>query len=63
MLWNARRIRKMLAQPKYSGYQVFNRCAARTNHSRINPIADWVWSREQAHPAIVPWRSGMRPSW
>ncbi|GLX06586.1 recombinase family protein [Microbispora sp. NBRC 16548] len=54
VLWAARRVRKMLAQPKYSGYQVFNRCAARTNHSRINPIADWVWSHQQAHPAIVP---------
>lgn len=54
VLWNARRVHKMLAQPKYTGYQVFNRCAARTNHGRINPITDWVWSREQAHPAIVP---------
>ena len=44
----------MLAQPKYTGFQVFNRCAARTNRGRTNPITDWVWSREQAHPAIVP---------
>ncbi|MFI7643367.1 recombinase family protein [Nonomuraea sp. NPDC049400] len=53
LLWAARRVRRMLAQPKYSGYQVFNRRAARTNRGRANPIADWVWSREQAHPAIV----------
>ncbi|MEV4250737.1 recombinase family protein [Streptosporangium canum] len=54
VLWAARRIRRMLLQPKYSGYQIFNRCAARSGRGRINPIADWVWSREQAHPAIVP---------
>ncbi|MGV9532097.1 recombinase family protein [Streptosporangium sandarakinum] len=52
--WAARRIRKMLFQPKYTGFQVFNRCAARTNRSRMNPIADWIWSRQQAHPMIVP---------
>jgi DNA invertase Pin-like site-specific DNA recombinase len=52
-LWAARRVGKMLAQPKYSGYQVFNRRAARTNRGRINPMTDWVWSREQAHPSIV----------
>ncbi|MET8340966.1 hypothetical protein ABZV22_45300 [Streptosporangium canum] len=23
------------------------------NRGRINPIADWVWSREQAHPVLV----------
>ncbi len=54
VLWAARRVRKMLAQPKYTGYQVFNRVAARTNRGRTNPIADWVWSREPAHPMIVP---------
>ncbi|MEU8365327.1 recombinase family protein [Nonomuraea sp. NPDC048882] len=52
--WVARRIHRMLSQPKYSGYQVFGRRAARTNHGRSNPISDWVWSRRQAHPAIVP---------
>ncbi|WP_431929882.1 recombinase family protein [Nonomuraea jabiensis] len=53
VLWVARRVGRMLAQPKYSGYQVFNRRAARTGRDRSNPITDWVWSREQAHPAIV----------
>ncbi|MEU9837292.1 recombinase family protein [Streptosporangium sp. NPDC048047] len=52
--WAARRVRKMLFQPKYTGFQVFNRCAARTNRSRMNPIAEWIWSRQQAHPVIVP---------
>jgi hypothetical protein len=54
VLWRAARIRRMLNQPKYTGYQVFNRRAARTNHDRSNPITEWVWSREQAHPVIVP---------
>ncbi|MBG0825831.1 recombinase family protein [Planomonospora sp. ID91781] len=59
VLWRRARVQRMLAQPKYTGYQVFNRCAARTNRGRSNPIADWVWSREPAHPMIVPlgeWR-------
>ncbi|MEU4574647.1 recombinase family protein [Nonomuraea sp. NPDC023979] len=51
--WTGRRVRRMLLQPKYSGYQVFNRRAARTDRGRANPIADWVWSRALAHPAIV----------
>ncbi|MER5426895.1 recombinase family protein [Streptosporangium roseum] len=54
VLWRPARVRRMLAQPKYSGYQVFGRCAARSNRGRINPIADWVWSRVQAHPVLVP---------
>ncbi|WP_449061475.1 recombinase family protein [Planomonospora algeriensis] len=59
VLWRRARVQRMLAQPKYTGYQVFNRRAARTNRGRSNPIADWVWSREPAHPVIVPlegWR-------
>lgn len=52
--WSRARIGRMLAQPKYTGYQVFNRRAARTGRGRSNPIIDRMWSREQAHPVIVP---------
>ncbi|MGW4411951.1 recombinase family protein [Nonomuraea sp. NPDC004702] len=50
MPWTDRRVRRMLTQPKYSGFQVWNR---RARGGRSNPIADWVWSHQQAHPAIV----------
>lgn len=52
-LWCGRTVRRMLAQPKYTGYQVYGR-RSRGNHERANPISAWVWSREQAHPPIVP---------
>ncbi|MFI6485292.1 recombinase family protein [Nonomuraea sp. NPDC050663] len=52
--WTQGRVLRMLAQPKYSGYAVYNMRAARTNRERLNPITDWVWSRQLAHPVIVP---------
>jgi hypothetical protein len=51
--WRRARIGKMLEQPKYTGWMVFNRCASRTGKGRWNPVSEWVWSREPAHPAIV----------
>lgn len=50
--WCGRRVRRMLANPKYTGYQVWNR-RKRTNAERVNPISEWVWSRQQAHPDLV----------
>jgi DNA invertase Pin-like site-specific DNA recombinase len=52
--WLPGRIRRMLAQPKYTGWQVWGMRAARTGRDRPNPISEWVWSREHAHPEIVP---------
>lgn len=57
-MWCGRSVRRMLAQPKYTGYQVYGR-RSRGNHERATPIAEWVWSSRQAHPEIVPvqqWR-------
>ncbi len=44
---------RILHNPKYTGYQVFNRRASKTRRNRANPPADWTWSTEPAHPAIV----------
>lgn len=50
-MWRDHRVQGLLANPKYSGWMVWNR---RSHHSwRTNPIEDWVWSEEKAHPAIV----------
>ncbi|WP_019608847.1 recombinase family protein [Nocardiopsis sp. CNS-639] len=51
--WTNQRVLSMLAQPKYTGYQVYNRTAKRTDGERPNPICEWVWSTEPAHPAII----------
>ncbi|GAA2626424.1 hypothetical protein GCM10010411_74190 [Actinomadura fulvescens] len=53
LLWNGRHVRRMLAQPKYTGFQVFGRRSSRADHERVTPISQWVWSRQQAHPAII----------
>lgn len=52
VMWCGRQVGRMLAQPKYTGYQVWNR-RRRADHERANPISQWVWSTTQAHPAIV----------
>lgn len=51
--WRIHRVEEMLSQPKYTGHQVYNRKAKRTRGGRRNPIAEWVWSPEPAHPAII----------
>jgi hypothetical protein len=43
----------VLRNPKYTGYQVWNRRARKKGHNRTNPPEAWVWSDEPAHPAIV----------
>ncbi|MFI6816064.1 recombinase family protein [Nonomuraea sp. NPDC050328] len=52
-MWCGRQVRRMLAQPKYTGYQVYGRRAGRQGRERPTPISAWVWSRRPAHPAIV----------
>ncbi|MBO2461497.1 recombinase family protein [Actinomadura violacea] len=51
--WRGVRVAAMLAQPKYTGFMVYNRRATSSGQGRWNPISEWVWSREPAHPAIV----------
>ncbi|MEE2040160.1 recombinase family protein [Nocardiopsis sp. CT-R113] len=51
VVWTDARVKAMLRQPKYTGFQVYNK---RSKTSQFNPISEWVWSSEKAHPEIVP---------
>ncbi|WP_160051306.1 recombinase family protein [Nocardiopsis sp. FR26] len=51
--WTIQRVEGLLANPKLTGYQVYNRKASRTGGGRINPISEWVWSPREVHPRII----------
>jgi hypothetical protein len=44
----------MLRNPKYTGYNVWNRHDKRKGRPLIRPRAEWVWSPTPTHDAIVP---------
>lgn len=44
----------LLRNPKYTGYQVFNRRASRSGHGKHNNPALWVWSSEPVHEPLIP---------
>ncbi len=50
-VWSKSSIREILHNPKYTGYQVWNR-RARKQGGRPNPPDAWVWSDEPSHPPI-----------
>lgn len=50
-MWRDRRVQGILANPKYSGWMVWNRKS--DAFWRGNPMSEWVWSEKPAHPAIV----------
>ncbi|WP_335990078.1 recombinase family protein [Glycomyces sp. MUSA5-2] len=49
--WSVQRIRKLLLNPRLTGYAVFNRRCNRAGWAP-NPISEWTWSRQIAHPAV-----------
>ncbi|MFD8609519.1 recombinase family protein [Streptomyces sp. NPDC059631] len=54
--WTHNRVEGLIANPKLTGYQVYNRKASRTGQpgfSRLNPISKWVWSPRPVHDAVV----------
>jgi len=51
--WSRSSVWEVLRNPKYTGYQVWNRRALKKGHNRTNPAETWIWSEEPAHPAIV----------
>ncbi|MFD3970132.1 recombinase family protein [Streptomyces cyaneofuscatus] len=54
--WTHNRVEGLIANPKLTGYQVYNRKASRTGRpgvSRWNPISQWVWSPRPVHEAVV----------
>jgi site-specific DNA recombinase len=54
--WGKSSVYEILKNPKYTGYQVFNRRATRSGGGRVNDPMKWVWSAEPTHePLIAKW--------
>ncbi|MGW4828906.1 recombinase family protein [Amycolatopsis japonica] len=54
--WTHNLVEGLLANPKLTGYQVYNRKATRTGKpgvSRRNPLSDWVWSPRITHEPVI----------
>ena len=52
--WSRGVVQAILRNPKYTGYNVWNRHDRRRNTPLIRPREEWIWSAEPTHPAIVP---------
>lgn len=54
--WSKSSVRELLTNPKYTGYQVYNRRARRSRgrQNKPNPPELWVWSTEPAHEPLIP---------
>ncbi|MCE7009978.1 recombinase family protein [Kibdelosporangium philippinense] len=52
--WVKTSVYEILRNPKYTGYQVFNRRASRSRHGAVNDPVKWVWSTEPAHEPLIP---------
>ena len=54
--WTRNLVEGLIANPKLTGHQVYNRKATRTGrpgHSRANPVSEWVWSPVVVHAPVV----------
>ncbi|HEX5495425.1 MAG TPA: recombinase family protein, partial [Mycobacteriales bacterium] len=52
--WTHSNVREILTNPKHTGHMVWNRRARKGNgKNRVNPVGEWVWSREPTHEALV----------
>ncbi|WP_410628073.1 recombinase family protein [Amycolatopsis sp. cmx-8-4] len=52
--WSRSSINDILRNPKYTGYQVYNRRATRSGRGKHNDPIKWVWSPEPAHEPLIP---------
>ncbi|MEV0700083.1 recombinase family protein [Saccharopolyspora sp. NPDC050389] len=52
--WSKSSVADVLKNPKYTGYQVYNRRARRSRNGAVNPPEMWVWSAEPAHEPLIP---------
>ncbi|CAO5152081.1 site-specific DNA recombinase [Frankia sp. AiPs1] len=52
--WSKSTVADLLRNPKYTGYQVFNRRATRSRHGAVNGPEKWVWSSEPVHEPLIP---------
>jgi site-specific DNA recombinase len=51
-MWGRSSVWEILHNPKYTGYQVWNR-RQRKRGGKINPPEKWIWSEEPAHEPLV----------
>ncbi|MEV0442915.1 recombinase family protein [Streptomyces spectabilis] len=54
--WTINLVNGLIANPKLTGYQVYNRKAARTGRageSRLNPLSEWIWSPRITHEPVI----------
>jgi hypothetical protein len=51
--WSKSQLHFMLRNPKYTGYNVWNRHDKRRGKRLLRPREQWVWSEEPTHEAIV----------
>ncbi|MEV7548744.1 recombinase family protein [Amycolatopsis sp. NPDC089917] len=54
--WSKSSVADIMKNPKYTGYQVYNRRARRSRgaRNRQNPPEMWVWSTEPVHEPLIP---------
>ncbi len=52
--WGKTSVYEVLRNPKYTGYQVFNRRASRSKRGKVNDPIKWVWSPEPTHEPLIP---------
>ncbi|MGH3394454.1 MAG: recombinase family protein [Streptosporangiaceae bacterium] len=51
--WTPQAVWKILANPKYTGHMVYGRRRKINGRTRAQPPAQWIWSPQPVHPAIV----------
>ncbi|MFI9080771.1 recombinase family protein [Streptomyces sioyaensis] len=52
-LWTVQSVRGILENPKYTGYQVWNRKARKKRGNKRNPVSEWIWSPHPVHEPLV----------
>jgi site-specific DNA recombinase len=56
--WTTQTVFAVLGNPKYTGHMVYGRIRKRNGRRVTVPPAEWLWSPEPVHPAIID-----RPTW
>ena len=51
--WTAQTVYAVLGNPKYTGHMVYGRIRKRQGRRVTVPQAEWLWSPEPVHPAII----------
>jgi hypothetical protein len=51
--WTQTTVTGILRNPKYTGYMVFGRKRTINGKKRPVPPADWLWSPQPSHPALI----------